>query len=976
MDRNLEKAFKKVIPEFIPIIESRSKLGSRTINRIKKKIKEELPNPKVSVFKKDIARFVLIYQIESGVIKDKEEFNNYYPKSNFILNNLEKAELDTISDTLLTDFDEEEDDLSSNFDETIQKYYLTDDPDWFIQIGLKEDPFPSQDGLYLISKNDYEDVVLKTEIYNKYIESLEQNPKWILNKSIVIYGDFGCGKTTFFDYLDYKLLLKNIQPIRIILNALPSLTSLHQKFNESLFYELSSYLSKYSKDPRGEINEISQFSILLLFNKIQTERELRGFVIFLDGLHKSQDQKNTALEFLIELQNILEFYRRKGIALTILIAGSLEWREKIDNSKIFSGSIFTLDKMDSLNVTQSYEMLKRRFTVFSEIKGIDFLKFKEVELLVTSIEQTLATEINYRLLIKYFLQNGFIFRNKIKIKPFIEEDVLSNIYGIIRDNKLLFNNLIEIKKKFEADKPKLSKILRVISSTYDMGYFFPDHTFYKKNVSWFDYLRQRNIIGESEKYKKEKKKPYALNPSIYKTFKEIENKVKFRPTHYMELLFIEEPKPIESKAEYTKILDAIKRFKVNNPEFEGQINKLITLAENRYFASINKIENAPNFQITSSNLSELNEIIEELLRFIYDLSEEPLKFENQNQLFSIFKYTWLDNQILTQYFNWIDNWNPIISDTTNNKHFLKLFIDTFESLIFKIGKHILYNKILVVGSKFLNNDEKIELNAARAFYSGKQYKMSVEKCHDLLENTLRSFIFNILYLKYGNNWENFLPEHAKNYIIQIKMKEKKQYGELLSQSGNSLYYLSRSAYSTIIDDKFLWKSCFSILFGKAYRTFIKETLENLANLGHLDKHNRNDEEFAKIASLIVQNLSRSKEVIERINKSYLNLITLKNFIIEDNQLIPHFQTNERIEDLDPIKFNDTEFQLLLETIRNFKMNSEYVIDQCVDLSDMNRIQDIFSIPYRKFLGMIIYLISKEVIEVSDYYGSKFLFSVL
>ncbi|MBA7586746.1 hypothetical protein ES708_28751 [subsurface metagenome] len=118
------------------------------------------------------------------------------------------------------------------------------------------------------------------------MELLEHNPQWILNKSIVFYGDFGCGKTTFFDYIDYKLLLNDIQPIRIILNAKPSLSSLHQEFNQALFNELASYISKYSTDPRGNIDNITNYSILSLFERIQTDREQKGFVIFLDGLHK------------------------------------------------------------------------------------------------------------------------------------------------------------------------------------------------------------------------------------------------------------------------------------------------------------------------------------------------------------------------------------------------------------------------------------------------------------------------------------------------------------------------------------------------------------------------------------------------------------------------------------------------------------------------------------------------------------------
>ncbi len=976
MDKQQKEAFRKLIPKFIPTMEKKEKLSNSFISRIKIEIKKELPNPNVSIYKKDIMKFVLIHQIEQGTIKSKEEFDNYCSKYGFINNNLEKFEIDTISDSYFSsefDFDEN---IPFYDHEYVQIYYLKDDPDWFLQIDLKDDPFPSQDGLYLIPKENYETIVLKTQIYNKYIEILEQNIKWILNKSIVIYGDFGCGKTTFFDYLSYHLLLNDIQPIRIIINAKPSLPSLHQDFNESLFNELASYISKISTDPRGSIEKINQYSILSLFERIKSEREQKGFVIFLDGLHKSQDQKSTALNFLIELQNILEFYRRKEISLTIFIAGSLEWRDKIDNSKKFSGSIFTLEKMDALNTKQAYEMLKRRFSVFSEIEGRKFIKYNEIEVLVTSIERTLATDVNYRILIKYFLQNGFIFKNRIKIKPFIEEDVLNNIYDAIKNNKIMYNNLIQIKKEFQNEKPKLLKILKTVSTTYDMGYFFEDHPFYHSYSQCFNYLQKLNIIIKSEKYKKNDIKPYSLNPDIYKTLKEIENKVKFRPTHYFELLFTEEPKPVSNVAEWVDILNTIKRFRENNPEIEEQIEELISLTKKDYFALINKVETTPNFHISEDEVEEMNKIIEKLLIFLYDLSEEPLPVNSQTILFIIFKYTWLDNRVLTQFFNWTERWNPNVNDKKNNTQFLKVFIDTFESLIYKIGKHIVYNNILIIGSKDLNNNEKIALNSARAFYSEKFFKNSIEKCHDLIETTLREFIYNILLIKYGNSWEEYLPKQTQDYIRKIKQIEVSQYGNLLSNSGNSLYYLSRSAYSTIIDNNYLWKNCFSTLFGKAYRSFFKETLGNLAKLGHLVKHNRDDKEIGKIAILVEQNLSKTKEIVEMINKSYINMLNLDALIIKDSELIPRFHTQEKFDKLCPISFTDVECEAILKIINKINGNTENLFEKFIKISDINQIRETFSISYCKFIASIIKLIQNNLIQIEDHYGSNVIFKVL
>ena len=975
MEKQLLNAFKEIIPKYIPSMKNQEKMSPRSIQKIKNEIKKELSIPIASIYKKDMARFIIDYQISEGLIKNREEFESLLPGFGFIINNLEQLELDSIADSYFSEkFDIEEEFIINNND-GLQSHYLKDDPDWFAQIGLSANPFPSQDGLYLISKEDYEEVVIKTEIYNRYMEIIEQDPEWILNKSTIIYGDFGCGKTTFFDYLDYHLILNNILPIRIILNAKPSLSSLHQSFNESLFNELAFYISNFTEDPRGYIKDINNYSILTLFSKIKLERNQIGFVIFLDGLHKSQDQENTALNFMIELQNILEFYRRKGISLTILIAGSLEWHNKINNNKKFSGSIFTLEKMDPLTVNQSYEMLKRRFAVFSEAEPKEFFKYNEIELLVTSIEKTLATDVNYRILIKYFLQNGFIFKNLIKIKPLIEEDVLSNIFDTIKNNKFLFNNLNQLKTAYRKNINQLRLILKVISTTYDMGYFFEKHPYFQKNTTIFQNLHKRTIIIKSDKYQKDSIKPYSLNMSINETFKEIEYKVKFRPTHYLELLFLEELTPIRDKADYMNILDTLKRFGENNPEYEKEINDLINLTQKDYFVLIEKIEKRSNFHISEITIEEMNNIIEQVLRFIYKLSGESFQVTNQKSLFDIFKYSWLDNQVLTQFFNWSGRSDLEYDNKYVIKRFLKLFIDTFESMIFKIGKHILYNRYLIVGSKNLNNSDKVALNSSRALFSEKSYKDSINKCHGLIERKIRSFIFNILHFKYGVNWESLLPKSAIEYITNIKKKEQKRYGEVLSDSANSLYYLTRSFYSMIVDNNYLWSNCFSILFGESYKSFFKTTLEEIANLGHLDKHDRSEDDISKVAILIQQLLAKSKDIVEKINRAYINLINIKSFEIKKMVLNPKFKDKEKSEKISEISFKDVNFKDLKKILISINEKKK-IFDNFIDLSNTNKIQDIFSLSYEKFIASIFYLIRNEQIKVIDNFGPSIILNVL
>ena len=167
-----------------------------------------------------------------------------------------------------------------------------------------------------------------------------------------------------------------------------------------------------------------------------------------------------------------------------------------------------------------------------------------------------------------------------------------------------------------------------------------------------------------------------------------------------------------------------------------------------------------------------------------------------------------------------------------------------------------------------------------------------------------------------------------------------------------------------------------MLFGNAYRSFIKETLENIANLGHLDKHNRDDKQIGKVSILVEQSLSKTKEIIEKINKSYVNLLNLNTMIIEDTEIIPWFHSQEKIDKLQPISYNDTKCEQILESITKMNSNSEDIFEKFVKLSDISQIQETFSIPYREFIASIIKLIQTNQIQVEDHYGSNIIFKVL
>ncbi|KKK83176.1 hypothetical protein LCGC14_2796020, partial [marine sediment metagenome] len=80
--------------------------------------------------------------------------------------------------------------------------------------------------------------------------------------------------------------------------------------------------------------------------------------------------------------------------------------------------------------------------------------------------------------------------------------------------------------------------------------------------------------------------------------------------------------------------------------------------------------------------------------------------------------------------------------------------------------------------------------------------------------------------------------------------------------------------------------------------------------------------------------------------------------------------------LQPISYNDTKCEQILESITKINSKSEDIFEKFVKLSDIRQIQETFSMPYREFIALIIKLIQAKQIQIEDHYGSNVIFKVL
>jgi C2H2-type zinc finger protein len=865
---------------------------------------------------------------------------------------------------------------------SIETKNLSSDFDWYKKLGLISNPFPTKSGLLDIDEVYYDSIVLKTPIFTKYLDIVENVPQDLTNKSHIIYGEFGCGKSTLFDYLGYKLLKKNILPLNIILDAQPSLPKIHNSFQESIFNELASHLTDTTCNPSGLFFSKNRDSILELFENVKKFTPYQSFIIFLDGLHKSEDNREIPLKFLIQLQNTLEFFTRKGIRLGIFISGSNDWKENIEYGSKVSGSYDTMDKMPEITPKDAFEMLMMRFESFSEdsTQEINYFSMHAIDILINTIKRRTTSEVSFRIFINEFLNRGIIINNTIQFNFNLEKDILKTISDEMNKNSTFLRTLKTLKQSFSKKPDAYEVLIHIISDIYERRAIKDDDIYVQNNLPYFKILNSNSIAVK--KFNKETGALfYQINSPVYQTLNSVEQKVKLLPKYYLNIIFDKKEilEQSEEDEDYLKFVETLTRYKSSSPIYRNQLEFLIEHCNKNYAPFIEKLEKSMKSQqieFEKEIIHTMDSLLEPLLRFLYEISQEPSKDLSLEALFEVFKYTWLNSNEISYYLREHSKYLRFIPKSRLEKgKFFKSFQDAFESLIWKIGKHLSYNNTLIVGSKDLNDKEKVELNRSRALFYAPQYLQSIRTYSDLLEINLRSFLYNILKIKYGQNWQSLIPPPLMVKITQNRSRDVIHFGKFLTND-NILCYLSRGEYPPLILEGYLWNTSFKYIFGDINKQLIID-LQNISTIANLDKHNREEEDLSEISYLIPQNLEHTRKVLEYINRSYQLLLSPKNIFLNDSSTELCFSFNNTPDDSKniPINIDQKEVKQLLKNLQ-FVLNLKGYREKYINLGDQNFIHRTFSFEYRKSIGIIAYLLKKKKIKIIDCLGSEFLFVIL
>ena len=251
----------------------------------------------------------------------------------------------------------------ADFDEPQKPSQRDKATNWWEYLNLRDNPFPGPlDGFSMIDKSLYHHIIVETGPIRWAMSKLESDPFDIFHRGFLLAGEFGTGKTTFYDFISPHLTMKLVEPIRIALTENIDEAHYVQKFERELCIEVTKLARRYNLVGAGPIIDISEARIQML----DIQKVVKGFMIFLDDLHKHANS-NLVFRFLSHLQIVKNNLSRDGINVAFIVAGFPTWRERIKQDSALTGFFDAPDQLTLPEVTPALaaQAIKRRLQAFA-----------------------------------------------------------------------------------------------------------------------------------------------------------------------------------------------------------------------------------------------------------------------------------------------------------------------------------------------------------------------------------------------------------------------------------------------------------------------------------------------------------------------------------------------------------------------------------------------------------------------------------
>jgi len=861
-----------------------------------------------------------------------------------------------------------------------------EDQPWWSRLGLVSDPFPSTLGLTKISKELYEKVVYKDELLQRYL-SYAKDLESELFKSTIFFGQFGSGKTTFFEYLDSVAFpLQGIHGIYIELYGELDAHSLRISFQNKLIDRLSElYESIKGANPRASILSPSfppDKTIAILIRDL-TGGEPGRFVVFVDDLHKNCEI-SVAMDFMSLLQTFeTELLRRQpNLGFAFYVAGSMEWESAIRSERArLSGSFSRREYMPPLTPDAAAEMLTRRFEAFSPDPDNPPTVQRPMVNQIYRYLQNNHLPITYREFINtvtgHFKEGRFedwfnIFQ--------IPEDQLAKIRSMIEASPKLSSAFQSLFSECTKDRPEIrQRCIQAIIKTYvnkgltDEDQYLRDHASELRKVKKSGLLRKQ-WVDETHKSTK-----WVVCDELREKSNEIRKQFNLSLEDYLPQIYGTTVLRIPTAQAENEEVKQVRDF-ADSPTASRQVREYLMDSSRLHRAILEDQERLMKKQVDPETL------VKSCRNSLVVLTKAALAA----QAIDLARKT--EDDVIAW---WLDSWYPL----EDVNEFLNIEKDRRGKpeqraaracsayrhaypTIFNFVKWQCDNaRYLTIPTKDLTDDEVRTANDIRDCLAMQDYFAAAEKTTVLIEQKLRRFLFNVFRLLYGDERDSRMRRLGKVTRTEVLNNLNRDREDGFAVGENEFEHLNRKSYQFFLvpGEKAEpianqnWSEVFEPVFSPMSEVDVADFLDKFAKFDIRTGHGKEESIGPEQQSYVSHYVQRALEVLVKFNRTYLRLLQPTIKVLGTDERVVHsrifrgqrpgefYFSFYRLRDRELLKaiVVDSDMANRLSDLLCEKKRTD------LDLENWRHIEEYYGISYRVLFAFLSSLMNPETNDLSE-----------
>ncbi len=817
---------------------------------------------------------------------------------------------------------------------------------WWQRNGLVGDPFDRISG---IEEIELSSLIVETEIFRKYNNILITEPKNLLGKSIIVFGEFGSGRTTLFSYLKVLIHREGIDSFIIRLHgSFQDSSEIEKKFLNSLFFKLT-----------GSAKE--DCSLLEIIEAVRNKKhKFDKYFIFIDELHKNQIIKSS-LEFLKNLQGIIEEINEE-VSIGIMIAGRNEWRNEIKNNPLYSGTFAVYEEIGDMSLEDACTMIDKRIRYFHQIPET----YSSFSLITQdAIAKIYSNEIKTpRALLRAISRFVEEIPSSVKlvtsseIHSYIGKHKFSEIRNYLLKTSSVYNRLSKIEKI--GNKGVQEQILTILTKIYNEPIIVPLHTSSGYDPNLIVTMLKNNLL-----HKKDMKIPVVfdnidrestagggtyivLDEAIKSVFDTISANYQASPEDYLAPIFLnKEIFPSSSEDPVESIISKVESISDRLPQ-------RLEVCKTRIESSIIDYKKVTNFDIHGIPKDKEHEFLitcesamDNILK-VYFAIREDVTDDVQRDVF--LEKILLDCNLeeLSELYQKIrlSKESGIIHLDTRDS-ITDLFFRAYRKVIDIIIGELDLGRFLALKSDYIFPNEMEILRDIRSrIFEQKDYINARLMIHEFFKEKMADCLNFNLSIVYGIDWyERYLSKDLASKIKEQK-GSKIEYQNSLQEKGEvlkNLKLLNLEDIYEIIETKLLWDGIFYYVFGKKYnkiylKRFFNDINDVLIESEDALNHKHIMNLFDRVLKLLVLMNGSIEFYFDKKQIILLDTNNEKSKILygtkqyEKNDIIITKKNIEELEGLIKKKVRDRKFNIFRPEISHINLFSYLILNDKIVFS--------------------------------------------